>query len=81
MFPEYLIPLAPAASHDVNPASDHLYAPHSARAGEMHDAAVIDIIEHPTVSRGGAFLIVFFIALLQNFLVLIGISNNFYLVT
>lgn len=47
MFPEYLIPLAPALTHDVDPASDHLYAPHSARAGEMHDAAVIDIIEHP----------------------------------
>ena len=46
MFLKNLIPLAPAASHDVNPASDHLYAPHSARAGEMHDAAVIDIIEH-----------------------------------
>lgn len=47
MFLKNLIPLAPATPHDVNPASDHLYAPHSARAGEMHDAAVIDIIEHP----------------------------------
>lgn len=37
MFSEYLISLAPAASHDVNPASDHLYAPHSARAGDMHE--------------------------------------------
>ena len=47
MFSEYLISLAPAAPHDVNPSVHHLYAPHSARAGDVHDAAVIDIIEHP----------------------------------